>query len=101
VSEQEPVPAGTAVTIYGRTYHLRGNEDGTYLTHLAAIVDRKMREVAEGTGTPDTTKVAILAALNIADDYLQAAQGLAPAADGAETRRVERMVSRLREVLAG
>ena len=65
----------TAVTIFGQTYHLRGGDDETYLTHLAAHVDRKMREVAEATGTADTLKVAVLAALNIADDSLQARGG--------------------------
>jgi len=81
----------TAVTIYGRTYYLRGNEDDNYLTGLASIVDRKMREVADATETADTLKVAILAAMNIADDYLQADRGDAPVVTGAEDRRVARM----------
>ncbi|MHC4429162.1 MAG: cell division protein ZapA, partial [Planctomycetota bacterium] len=50
----------TAVTIYGQTYHLRGGEDRTYLTDLASLVDRRMREVVETTGTADTLKVAVL-----------------------------------------
>ncbi len=58
----------TAVTIYGKTYHLRGDGDSAYLAELAARVDRKMKEIAEATGTADTLKVAILAALNLADE---------------------------------
>jgi len=58
----------TPVTIYGRTYYLRGGEDPSRLQELAEQVDDKMREVAEATGTADTLKIAILAALNIAND---------------------------------
>ena len=61
----------TAVTIAGRTYHLRGNGDPDYLQELASLVDARMRAIGEATGTADTLKVAILAALNLADDYLQ------------------------------
>jgi cell division protein ZapA len=89
----------TAVTIYGQTYHLRG-EDGSYLTELASLVDRRMREVVEATGTADSLKVAILSALNIADDYLQARRGLAVPADGPDEERLARMITLLDEALA-
>lgn len=88
----------TTVTIYGRSYHLRGGGDPDYLTHLAALVDRKMREVAGATGTADTLKVAILGALNLADDALQGR-----GADGArrwtdeDDGRVRRMIEMLDE----
>ena len=38
--------APTPVTIYGKTYHLRGDGDTAYLHELAQEVDRRMREVA-------------------------------------------------------
>ena len=69
---EAPQEAATPVTIYGRTYRLRGTGEAGYLEHLAVEVDRRMREVADATGTADTMKVAILAALNIMDDCLQA-----------------------------
>jgi cell division protein ZapA len=103
----DPQPV-TPVTIFGRTYHLRGSEDPAYLERLASVVDRKMREVAEGSGTADTMKVAILASLNIADDYLEARRSKpgarkppeADEVDDAESeRRVARMVSALGEAL--
>ena len=59
----------TAVTIFGRTYQLRGGADTARLVGLAAEVDRRMRDVADATGTADTLKVAILAALNLTDEY--------------------------------
>lgn len=69
---ESPIDVATSVTIYGRTYRLRGSGESGYLEQLAAEVDRRMREVADATGTADTMKVAILAALNIMDDCLQA-----------------------------
>jgi cell division protein ZapA len=88
------------VTIYGRTYHLRGESDPGYLQELAARVDRKMREVAEATETADTLKVAILAALNFADEGLK---GPRPDAspDGDVEGRLARLVTLLDEALAG
>jgi cell division protein ZapA len=101
---ESPADSGevTPVKIYGRTYHLRGNEDGDYLAELAKQVDDRMREVAEATGTADTLKVAILAALNIADDYLQANRGRKrPSDGGVEGKRLARMITLLDEALTG
>jgi cell division protein ZapA len=92
-------PGVKAVTIYGQTYHLRGGEDGTYLSRLASVVDRKMREVVETTGTADTLKVAILAALNIADDSLQARRGRAAPVDDGTDDRLARMITLLDDEL--
>jgi len=91
----------TRVTIYGRTYNLRGHSDPAYLEELASLVDGKMREVAEVTGTADTLKVAILASLNIADDYFEASRGRGKSHDNATEKRLARMVSMLDEALAG
>jgi cell division protein ZapA len=87
----------TPVTIYGRTYHLRGDGDPGYLHTLAREVDRRMREVAESTGTADTLKVAILAALNITDECLQAGGG---SASPAGERHMGRWAALIDEVLA-
>lgn len=88
------IPAGdsTPVTIFGRTYSLRGGGDADYLALLAKEVDRRMREVAEATGTADTLKVAILAALNIADDNLRARQASPSAWDEAAVGRMTRLL---------
>jgi cell division protein ZapA len=56
----------TSVEIYDQTYHLRAH-DPEYVQQLAAMLDGKMRAVAAG-GTVDSLRVAVLAALNIADD---------------------------------
>jgi cell division protein ZapA len=91
----------TPVTIFGRTYQLRGNDDPEYLAELAAFVDRKMHEVAEATGTADSMKVAILASLNIADESMRTRRGNRPRSERGVDQRVARMVSLLEEALAG
>ena len=56
------------VEIYDQGYTLRGT-DPDYIAKLAEYVDLKMRAVAEKTSTVDSLRVAVLAALNIADEY--------------------------------
>lgn len=59
------------VEIYNQTYNIRSDGDNDYILRLAEYVDRKMREISSGTLTVDSLKVAILAALHIADEYHQ------------------------------
>ena len=54
--------------IFGQTYAIGGELLDDYVLKLAAYVDEKMREVADATSTVDTQKIAVLAALAIADD---------------------------------
>jgi len=56
------------VEIFDQAYNLRGS-DPEYIMKLAAYVDRKIRAVAEATATVDSMRLAVLAALNIADEY--------------------------------
>lgn len=60
------------VVIMGQTYKVRAEEDVAYIEELARFVDTKMRTIADTTGTSDSLKVAILAALNIADELFKA-----------------------------
>lgn len=59
----------TTVEIFGQTYNVRGEGDPNYLEELARYVDARMREVAAEVNTVDPMKIAILAALNIADEF--------------------------------
>lgn len=59
------------VEIYNQTYNIRSDGDNDYILSLAEYVDAKMREISSGTLTVDSLKVAILAALHIADEYHQ------------------------------
>ncbi|MFP4081246.1 MAG: cell division protein ZapA [Candidatus Aminicenantes bacterium] len=59
------------IEIYGQKYRIRvkGEEDEKYISHLTSYVDQKMREVAVKSKSVDSLKIAVLAALNIADEY--------------------------------
>jgi len=70
------VPRGKAgdyvtVEIYDQLYHLSG-QDPVHMRELAACVDAKMRAVAAQGRTADSLRVAVLAALNLADELAQA-----------------------------
>jgi cell division protein ZapA len=71
-SKQPPLKDATnnsvRVEIFDQAYNLRGS-DPDYILKLADYVDSKMRAVAEQTHTVDTQRLAVLAALNIADEY--------------------------------
>ena len=58
------------IGIFGEVYSVRGSDENGYLQELASLVDRKMREVA-GQVKGDTARIAILAALNLADELFQ------------------------------
>src|SRR4029453_11237843 len=56
------------VEIYNQTYNIRSDGDTEYIIQLAEFVDSRMREISSGTLTVDSLKVAILAALHVADE---------------------------------
>jgi cell division protein ZapA len=74
---EEPAAAGrdatgyVTVEIYDQTYHLFG-QDAAHIRELAECVDAKMRAVAAQGRTVDSLRVAVLAALNLADELSQA-----------------------------
>ena len=71
-TKQPPVKSAdnnsVRVEIFDQAYNLRGS-DPEYILKLAEYVDSKMRAVSEQTHTVDTARLAVLAALNIADEY--------------------------------
>ena len=60
--------ATVKIQIFGQTYPIQAELDQEYVQELAAYVDEKMRAISDMTPTVDTQKVAILAALAIADE---------------------------------
>ena len=86
------------VEIYGQGYSLNAGADPGYVQKLAAHVDEKMREVGRSTAAVDSLKVAVLAALNIADEVFRARAGQDGTRDDAE-KRVHAMVQELEAVL--
>jgi cell division protein ZapA len=59
------------VEIFGTNYAIKSDENPTYTAELAQFVDAKMRSITQKTDTVSTGKVAILAALHIADDLFK------------------------------
>ena len=95
MTQMEPVQEQvTTVTIFNQTFRVRSGDNPEYVHELARYVDEKMSELAEQTLTVDTLKLAILAALNIADDYISTREELEQF-----ERRVSESTSRLTELL--
>ena len=94
---RDPQNSNVRVEIFDQAYNLRGS-DPEYVMNLAKYVDAKMRAVAEATSTVDSLRLAVLAALNIADEYhmlkRQHEHG-----SGDYIKRAHRLVDALNEVL--
>lgn len=86
------------VEIYDQAYHLRGT-DPEYINKLAEFVDTKMRAVASQTATVDSLRLAVLAALNIADEY-QVLKRKYDAIANDLTKRTSSLTDALDEVLS-
>ena len=69
-------PAFVRVKIYDREYALRTTGDPERLQAACIGLDKRMREVAGSTGTVDTLKLAILAALSFADELQEVQEEL-------------------------
>jgi cell division protein ZapA len=87
------------VEIFDQAYNLRGS-DPDYILKLAEYVDSKMRAVAEATNTVDTVRLAVLAALNIADEYHLLKRKQDTGATDYQ-KRAHQLASALDEVLEG
>jgi cell division protein ZapA len=95
---QDASHSSVRVEIFDQGYNLRGT-DPDYILKLAEYVDSKMRAVSEQTHTVDTSRLAVLAALNIADEYHLLKKKL----DGGtvdSSRRAKQLLNALDEVLA-
>lgn len=77
------------VEIYDQSYTVRSDGDPEYLKQLAEYVDQRMREISSGTLTVDSRKVAILAALYIADELHQLRKAHEAADEQLATRSAE------------
>jgi cell division protein ZapA len=59
------------VEIHGQRYPIRSSLEPDYVSRLAGYVDEKMRAAAEQTPAGDSLRLAVLAALNIADELFR------------------------------
>jgi cell division protein ZapA len=88
------------VEICGRLYNIRGEDKAETIRVLASNVHRRVRQIAERADTSDEGRLAILAALNIADDLYQTRKALERR--GAEiAEQAQELARSLDAVLAG
>ncbi len=85
------------VEIDGQRYPIRTALDPAYVTRLAAYVEEKMHAASDSTPTSDSVSLAVLAALNIADELFRCRQS-SDARDGQIAERageIERLLDRM------
>ena len=95
------------VEIAGQRYPIRSALDERYVTELAAYVDQKMRAASDAAPASDMLGLAVLVALNIADEFFRERDrpvhrqrrnpraGLAPRADRRRGARANRSQTKL------
>jgi len=59
------------VQIFGENYALKGDGEPERIMELAAFLDSRMKQAARGNPSLTTTKIAVLTALNLADEYMR------------------------------
>jgi cell division protein ZapA len=59
------------VEIFGQTYAVRG-ADAAHVEQLGKYVDEQMQQISRSSGAVDSVRIAVLAALNIADEFFRA-----------------------------
>jgi cell division protein ZapA len=71
MADKTEKPSLVHVEIFGQTYAVRAGTEAGYVEQLAAYVDEKMRDTSRASGAVDSVRVAVLAALNITDEYFR------------------------------
>ena len=90
----------TSVRILGRDYRIRTSADEAFVQEVARFVDGEMEKIAAGTRTGTVTQVAVLAALNIAEELFRGRRGGDSREGGDEVEeRLRAILSRLDEIL--
>ena len=88
------------VAIFGQTYTIRGDAPPEYIEQLADYVNTKMEEVSAHKANANTTQIAILVALNIADEYFQVRHMKGSSMETLE-EKTNQLISMLDEGLVG
>jgi cell division protein ZapA len=84
------------IQIYGKTYSLKNSSDQVRTEEVAVYVDAKMRELAEVRSKTSSADLAVLAALNIAQELMEL-QNQTESNDKAQVEKIGRMLEALEE----
>jgi cell division protein ZapA len=99
----EDKPSLVHVEIFGQTYAVKAGSDPGYVENLAASVDKQMKDVSRASGAVDSLRIAVLAALNLADECARLCRELERAhpkgARGSSDERVKRLAQTLGSAL--
>jgi cell division protein ZapA len=86
------------VEIFGQRYPIRTTLEPEYVSRLATYVDEKMKAASESTTNGDPQRLAVLAALNVADELFRYRETMR-AKDGQVAERAEELERLLDRVL--
>ena len=92
---QEREEHHVTVTIMGRNYTLRAEDNPQYVRMIAAYVDDKMKEIAAVSPRMSTTRLEILAAINLADELHKAESGLGNGEESEAEESVDRILDKV------
>ena len=88
------------IQIYGKTYSLKSSSSEVDAEEVAGYVDSKMRELATARSKTSTLDLAILAALNIAQELLEL-KGQIEVKGELEEEKIQQLVAALDKELQG
>ncbi|MEO0206261.1 MAG: cell division protein ZapA [candidate division WOR-3 bacterium] len=87
------------VNIFGNDYRITSEDmDEERIKKIAEIVDKKMRDIHREFPLPSTTKIAVLACLNLVDEYLQKEEHLSKKISELE-QRINALILKIDEVI--
>ena len=87
------------VEIFGQRLGLRADGDEARIHEIARFVDGRMREVADRSSSVDTVKIAVLTALNIADELFQERETDQDSRQKRLEKQAERLVTKIEEAM--
>ena len=87
-------PQIVTVEIMGQRFSIRSSLDIEYINRLASYVDHKIQAATEHSTGGDTVRIAVLAAMNIADEYFRSRDTEISIEEALKTRagEIQRMV---------
>lgn len=94
-------PSHIQVEIFGQSYSVKAGPDAAYVRKLAAFLDEEMKDLSRASGAVDSLKVAVLTALNMADELfrLREQADSKHAAGAAADERAARLARKLQAAL--
>jgi cell division protein ZapA len=105
ISQGHIMESRVKVNIYGNEYNIAGEAEPEYILKLADFINTKMKEIGKTIATGNTAQIAILTALNIADEYFQLqdikSSGAVSDVAGEMEKKTRALISMLDEGLIG